>query len=286
MDLSAPATGRKETAQGGPNPVGPVASQTERALSDIVRGVRAAHLWGLLAWQDIRSRYRRSKLGPLWLTLSMGLLVTLLGLLYSALFHVDLRRYLPYLALGFIVWTLISNLVIEACRVFINAQNIITQMELPLSVHVYRLVCRSLIVFGHNVLIFVIIAVVLRIWPSWPGLLALPGLALLTLNGVWAGLLLGLLSARFRDVPPIVESLMRIAFFLTPVMWMPEFLPRRVVLLELNPFYHCLELVRAPLLGQVPSLASWLAVAGLAVAGWLATFFAYRRYRRHIAYWV
>ncbi len=243
-------------------------------------------LWGLLAWQDIRSRYRRSKLGPLWLTLSMGLLVGLLGLLYGTLFKVDLVRYLPFLALGFVVWTLISNLTIEACRVFINAQSIITQMAMPLSVHVYRLVWRSLIIFAHNILIFVIIALALQIWPGWTGLLALPGLALLALNGVWVGLLLGLLSARFRDVPPIVESLMRIGFFVTPVMWMPEFLPQRAVLLELNPFFHCLEVVRAPLLGQSPALTSWLAVVGMTLAGWLATFLMYRRYRRYIAYWV
>lgn len=270
---------------GGPQ-VSAAASQTERAVQDIVQGARAMNLWGLLAWQDIRSRYRRSKLGPFWLTLSMGLLVSLLGLLYSTLFQVDLARYLPFLALGFIVWTLISNLMLEACRVFINAQSIITQMALPLSVHVYRLLWRCLIILAHNALIFVVIALALQIWPGWTGLLALPGLALLCLNGIWAALLLGLLSARFRDVPPIVESLMRIAFFVTPVMWMPEFLPRRVVLLELNPFFHCLEVVRAPLLGQAPALVSWLAVVGMAAAGWLATFLMYRRYRRHIAYWV
>lgn len=264
----------------------PAASQTERAVQDIVQGARAMNLWGLLAWQDIRSRYRRSTLGPFWLTLSMGLLVSLLGWLYSVLFQVDLVRYLPFLALGFVVWTLISNLVLEACRVFINAQSIITQMELPLSVHVYRLVWRNLIISAHNALIFVIIALALQIWPGWTGLLALPGVALLGLNGIYVGLLLGLLSARFRDVPPIVESVMRIAFFVTPVIWMPEFLPQRVVLLELNPFFHCLEVVRAPLLGQAPALVSWLAVVGMTLLGWLVTFLMYRRYRRHIAYWV
>lgn len=267
-------------------PMPPPASQLSRALSDIVQGARAIQLWGPLGWQDIRLRYRRSKLGPFWLTISMGMLVGLLGTLYGMLFKTDIARYLPYLTLGFIFWTMIAGLISDACGIFVNAQGIIKQIAMPLSVHVYRMVWRSLIVLAHNLAIFLAVAVLLEIWPGWTGLLALPGLALLCLNGVWVGLLLGLVAARFRDVPPIVESLMRIGFFVTPVIWMPEFLPERVALLDWNPFYHFLEVVRAPLLGQAPPLLAWLATTGVTLGGWAATLCMYRQFRRRIAYWV
>ena len=116
----------------------PPASQTELALRDIVRGARAHHLWGLLGWQDIRRRYRRSVLGPFWLTISMGLLVAMLGTLYGALLKIEFAVYVPFLALGFLVWTLISGLISDGCTAFISAQSIIKQTNLPLSVHVYR----------------------------------------------------------------------------------------------------------------------------------------------------
>ena len=264
----------------------PPASQLSRALSDIARGARAVQLWGPLGWQDIRLRYRRSKLGPFWLTISMGMLVGLLGTLYGMLFQADIARYMPYLALGFIFWTMISGLISDACGIFVNAQGIIKQIEMPLSVHVFRMVWRSLIVLAHNSAIFLVVAVVLRIPPGWTGLLTLPGLVFLCLNGIWVGLLLGLIAARFRDVPPIMESLMRIGFFITPVIWMPEFLPQRVALLEWNPFYHFLEVVRSPLLGQAPSFISWLVVAGVTLGGWAATLCMYCLFRRRIAYWV
>ena len=264
----------------------PPASQLSRALSDIARGARAVQLWGPLGWQDIRLRYRRSKLGPFWLTISMGMLVGLLGTLYGMLFQADIARYMPYLALGFIFWTMIAGLISDACGIFVNAQGIIKQIEMPLSVHVFRMVWRSLIVLAHNSAIFLVVAVVLRIPPGWTGLLALPGLVFLCLNGIWVGLLLGLIAARFRDVPPIMESLMRIGFFITPVIWMPEFLPQRVALLEWNPFYHFLEVVRSPLLGQAPSFISWLVVAGVTLGGWAATLCMYCLFRRRIAYWV
>ena len=264
----------------------PTASQTELAFRDLVRGARARHLWGLLGWQDIRRRYRRSILGPFWLTISMGVFVAALGTLYGALLRVELAEYVPYLALGFIVWTLVSSMFTEGCVAFTGAEGIIKQTTQPLSVHVYRIAWRNIIVLCHNAIIFVVVALVFSHWPGWSGLLALPGLVLVCLNGVWAGLLLGIVSARFRDVPPLVASIMRVAFFLTPIIWMPSLLPGRALLLEFNPFYHFLELVRAPLLGQVPGLVSWLAVAGMTLGGWLVMFAMFRRYRWRIAYWV
>ena len=217
----------------------------------------------------------------------MGILVAALGTLYGTLFKVEIGDYVPFLALGFIVWTLVSSLLVECCAAFTGAENIIKQVKMPLSVHVYRAVWRNLIIFFHNAMIFVVVALLFSVWPGWTGiLLALPGLALLCLNGIWAGLFLGTISARFRDVPPIVESVMRIAFFVTPIIWMPELLPRRAGLLDFNPFFHFLELVRAPLLGQAPGFVSWLVVLGVTFGGWLVTFVLFRRYRWRIAYWV
>ena len=261
-------------------------SRTGLALHDIVQGACAFHLWGLLGWHDIRRRYRRSKLGPFWLTITMGVLVGALGTLYGALFKLDVTVYVPHLALGLIVWGLLSGLVTEGCTAFVNAESIIKQTHMPLSVHVYRLIWRNLIIFVHNAVIFVAVAIVFSVWPGWPGMLALPGLVLLCLNGMWAGLFLGIVSARFRDVPPIVGSIMRVAFFVTPIIWMPELVPDRALMLNINPFHHFLMLVRAPLLGEVPGLVSWFVVLGITFGGWLATFVLFSGYRWRIAYWV
>ena len=264
----------------------PARSQTALALFDLVQGARAHHLWYLLGWRDIRQRYRRSVLGPFWLTLSMGALVSALGFLYGMLLQVEIAEYVPFLALGFIVWALISGVITDGCQVFINAESIIKQVGLPLSVHVYRLLWRNLLILFHNALVFVVVAAVFGVWPGWAGLLALPGLVLLCLNGIWAVLLFGIVSARFRDVPPIVASIVRICFFVTPIIWMPELVPQRAMVLEFNPFYHLVEVVRAPLLGEVPGLSSWIAVLSMTIGGWVLAFAFFRRYRWRVAYWV
>ncbi len=264
----------------------PASSQATLALLDLRQGLRAYHLWYTLGKRDIKQKYRRSVLGPFWLTLSTGVLVGTLGTLYGLLFKVESAIYVPHLALGFIVWTLIADVITDGCQVFVKAENIIMQVGLPLSIHVYRLLWRNLLILCHNAAIFVVVAAVFGVWPGWTGLVALPGLALLCLNGLWAAILLGMISARFRDVPPIVASVTRICFFVTPVIWMPEALPERAIVLEFNPFYHMVEVVRAPLLGELPGLSSWIAVLGLTIGGWLMTFALFRRYRRQIAYWV
>ena len=281
----SPHSGARASSRG--RPAKTVArSQTALAVLDLAQGARAYYLWGLLAWQDIRRLYRRSILGPFWLTVSMAALVGVLGTLYGTLFEVESADYVPFLALGFIVWTFISGVITEGCNAFINAAGVITHVGLPLSVHVYRLIWRHFLILFHNAAVFAAVAAIFAIWPGWTGLFALPGLALLCLNGLWAGLLLAIVSARFRDIPPIVTSVVRICFFVTPIIWMPELMPGRPLVLDLNPFFHLVEVVRAPLLGRVPGLDSWIAVLAMTAVGWLAAFALFRRYRRRVAYWV
>lgn len=271
-----------EAARRLPVPV----SQEMLALRDIWEGARAWRLWMLLGWQDIRQRYRRSKIGPFWVTVSMGAMIGGMAFLYAGLFHTDVQEYLPALTLGFIIWGLIGTTVTENCRAFIDGESIIKQVRLPLSLHVYRVIWRNLIIFGHNVVIYIIVAVVFGIWPGWTGLFALPGLALICLNGVWVGILLGVLSARFRDVPQIIASVIQIAFFLTPIIWQPQSLPDRQWILEFNPFYYFVELARQPLLGQGSSMHIWGGALATTACGSLLAFLLYSRCRRRIAYWL
>lgn len=261
-------------------------SQIRRSLIGICEGALRIHLWGMLGWQDIRQRYRRSLLGPFWLTISMGIMIAALGSLYAGLFRIELSNYLPFLTIGFIIWGLIAAFVTEGCTAFIAAEAAIKQVELPLSVHVYRVLWRNIVIFAHNFLIFVFVAIVFSIFPGWAGFFLIPGLVLLILNGIWIGLLFGLISARFRDVPQVMASVMQVGFFLTPIMWKPELIPDRTLVLDLNPFFYLVEIVRAPLLGSIPPLSVWLATIGITLAGWVVAFYFFQRFRWRIAYWV
>jgi ABC-2 type transport system permease protein len=262
------------------------ADQARKALADIYRGLRAWPLWGTMGWHDLRQRYRRSVLGPFWITLSMGVMVAALGLLYGAIFRLELKDYLPFLACGFVIWGLISGLIIEGTAAFISSENLMRQLAAPVSLYVYRAIWSNVLTFAHNIWIYVLVALWFQALPGWGVLWALPALVAIVLNGLWVGLLLGLLSARFRDIPLIVGSVVQIMFFITPVIWKPDMLPGRALFLDLNPFYHILEILRAPLLGYPVNADSWVAVLVVTVVGWGVTLLFYTAYRWRVAYWV
>ncbi len=260
--------------------------QLQKATSDIVGGWKHHELWLTMGLRDIKQRYRRSVIGPFWLTLSMGIMVGALGLLYGGIFNQPLADYLPYIAAGFVVWGLISGLILDGAQCFIASDRLIRQLAAPVSIYVYRDVWRNLIIFAHNIWIVVLLAFVFQSNPGWAVLLAVPALAVVLFNGVWLGLLLGLVSARFRDIPQVLASIVQVAFFLTPIIWKPEMLPGRALILDLNPLYHLVEIVRAPLLGQVPTLGNWIAVLLFTLLGWLLAIFFFVVYRWRIGYWV
>jgi ABC-type polysaccharide/polyol phosphate export permease len=265
----------------------PARSQTAQALEDFGNGFARWELWGTLGWHDIRQRYRRSTLGPFWLTISMGVMIGGLGVLYGGLFRQPIDDYLPYVALGLIVWSLISNLLIDGCYTFILPGEVIKQQPVPSSVHVFRMLWRNLIVFLHNVLIYVLVMITIGPIPGWVGLLSFFGLTLVCLNGVSIGVLLGLLSLRFRDFPPIIISLTQLIFFMTPILWKPDQLsPQSALIVDLNPFYYLIEIVRGPLLGHPPLFSMWAIAIALTASGYLVAFGFFVTFRRRIPYWL
>src|SRR5205085_618303 len=181
-----------------------------------------------------------SVLGPFWLTVSTGVMIVSMGPLYGRLLGQDMSSYLAYLALGIIVWNFVAGLMNDSCTAFIAAEGYIQQMKLPLTVHVARVVYRNLLVFAHNAVIIAAVVLIYQPTLSWTVLLMPLGIVLIAVNGIWMGLLLGLLCTRFRDIPPVVTSLVQVAFFVTPVIWKEDMLGRHSWAAEINPLTHFL----------------------------------------------
>jgi ABC-2 type transport system permease protein len=263
-------------------------------FADLTEGWRQRELWGHLGWQDIRQRYRRSVLGPIWITISMAVTAVALGILYAGLFDNDIRVQLPYLLVGFIVWAFISGCILEGADVFIANEGLIKHLPAPLSVHVYRLVWRQTLLFAHNLIVYVIMLFVFPQHLSWADLSAIPAFLLLAVNGTWVAFLFGTATARFRDLAPITQSVVQLLFFLTPIVWIYSTLlnspnpatASRARLAEFNPLLSFLEIIRAPMLGQTQHLRYWVIVLVITVVGWALTLVVLRRFRGRISYWV
>jgi homopolymeric O-antigen transport system permease protein len=282
MVLLAPSNTNTEVVQPLPLPQ----TRTLAAWHDLVEGAGKSWIWTALAIQDIKLRYRGSVLGPFWLTISTLVMAGAMGVIYSRLFGVDPKSYLPYLIIGLVVWQFISGIVTEGCDTFLRAQSVIQQIPMPFSIHVYRTVCRNLLVLAHSFLIIPLGLVIFRLTPGWHVFETAAGLTLLAVNGVWISILLGMLSARFRDIPPIVANFLQIGFFVTPIIWPIDALGDWKPIAMLNPLFAGIDVVRAPLLGDAVSETSWLVLLCTTVFGSGMTFALFARFRTRIAYWI
>lgn len=262
-------------------------SPTSRAFEDLIAGMQRWRLWTALGWLDVKQRYRRAVLGPFWITISMTVLVSALGVLYAGIFRVDIEVFLPYVAAGFIIWFYFSSTVSESTTIFVQAEGLIKHGGIPLSLHVFRSIFRNIIVGAHNVTVMALVYLWQPELATWNILLFVPGLILAVANLLWISFFIGVLCTRFRDFPPIVANLLQVCLFMSPVLYKPNVLPpEMLIIVQINPIYYFIEVLRAPLLGTAPSINVYLAMSLFAVLGSVFSFRFFRTTRARIAYWL
>jgi ABC-type polysaccharide/polyol phosphate export permease len=264
----------------------PTVSRTAEALSDLLAGFTRAWMWSALAYQDIKVRYRGSLLGPFWITLTNLVMLAAMGAIYAALFKMEISTYIPFLMTGLLIWQFLSTVVNEGCSTFTAAQDIIQQVPLPFSIQAYRTVYRNLIVLAHNAVIIPFGLIFFGVPANWRVLEIFPALVVLCINGLWISLLLGTVSTRFRDVPPIVANAVQVVFFITPIFWPLDAVGDWKPLLMLSPVFAAIDVVRAPLLGEAPSPHSWTILLACTVVGGAFGLGFFVRFRERIAYWI
>ena len=266
---------------------GPQAKSFGHTLRDLVEGLRCYEFWHTFAWNDIKARYRRSWLGEFWMVISLAVFVISVGTVYGFLLNVPLSNYLPRLTIGYAFWLLFSTLAVDGCQTFIAGSNALRQQRMPLTAFVLRNVDRAFLMLAHNFVIIVVVLVVFGVQKFWNILLFFPALILWWLNGMWLSFVLGIISARFRDVPPIIANVIQILFLVSPVLWTEADVP--VALQQIafvNPLSHFLRVIRDPLLGADAPAMSWGIVAAVTVVGWALAVVLLRSYRARISYWV
>ena len=258
-----------------------------RLAADLSEIISRRRFWLHLGWEDVAKQYRRSFLGPVWISVYTGVFVLTVGIVGADLFAQDMRSYLPHFATGIIFFGFFSTITIEACSVFTSAEAYLKQGSISKMIFVCRLLMKNMFILLHN--LFILILVFL-----WAGMLGdinwfgfLLGLSWFLAAAFFIVPVVGVIATRFRDVPLMIASAMQTMFFLTPVFWRPESLSSEIRdLLFLNPFAIYLELIRRPLVGQ--ALPEGLFTASLAVfsSAVICYFLFFTFTRRKIVYWL
>lgn len=256
------------------------------STTSISEAFRQWRTWLSLAKRDIKARYRGSVLGPFWLVATLGILVGGLSIVYGTIFNQPLKTFIPYLTAGFMTWWFVSVTATECCSAFIENSALIRNQPLPIAVYVLQTIARNVLILATNLVVFLVVALLCALRPTFATLLAIPGFVLVSALLFSVGLCLAIICARFRDIPHLVTNLLQVAMLLTPIMFLKSMLGPRAAFAYFNPFFHMVDAIRSPLLGDYPSAITWtfLVLANLlaaAGAAWLM-----RRAGHRVAYLV
>lgn len=260
--------------------------ETRAALADVMGGLLRMRLIITMITTEFANRYKGTLLGMFWITATALVTVLGLGIVYSQVFATDFRLYLPYVAIGMMVWGLISSVLSESTGVFANASGIYSQMRVPKSLFIYNLIGRNAYAFFFRGLVIVPLLVV-RGMPigTSAAFEALAGLFLLFWIGFWISIPLGLLGARYRDTSQFVSAFVTFAFFLTPVFWYGSRLGEYSYIVDFNPLYHFINVVRGPLLEEPEVATSFLVTGAVAIVLPPVAILTLARNLRRMAYW-
>jgi ABC-type polysaccharide/polyol phosphate export permease len=273
--------------------------QSETAFSASVKGAaiagfeellggfrywRVSHLIGV---RDLRHRYARSKLGQLWLTLSTAVMIGMLAAVWSLLWNQPIRELMPFLGVGLIIWNYLSQVLIDCTSIFIDQGNLYRNQKMNFSVSIYSVIYKNTIMLAHSLTIIVVLIVAFDVPVNWYLLQIVPAFGLTWIGMVWLGYVIAMTCVRYRDIIQVITTWLPVLFYITPVMWKPNFLPRQYhSIIEFNPLAQFLEILRNPLLGQPISSHAWLSTTVIALGGGLIALAVIGRYQRRIVFWM
>ena len=254
--------------------------------ADFVDGIGFWRVWGRFGWHDIVARYRRSWMGPLWIIISTTIFALALGVVYSTLFKTDIIEYLPFVVIGVTIWGFISATCLESVQTFVEAETYIKQVRISMFVYVFRVTWRNIIIFLNHFLVALVIVSLTSGLVKFKFAEVLLGVCLLFLQGPWIVMLMGVLGTRFRDLPPIIQNVLQVMFFITPVLWKKELLGEKTWIANINPVNFLIDALRQPLLGEHARPVTYIIVIAFTILGYIMAFLIYRRFRDRIVYWL
>jgi ABC-type polysaccharide/polyol phosphate export permease len=256
-------------------------------FDELVQGAfnwRVAHLLGI---QQLRHRFARSRLGQIWLTVSTALTIGAMGAVWSLLWKQPLREIMPFVGVGIIMWNFITQVLNECTLAFINHGHFYRNQKMNFSVSVYSVIYNNTLILAYNLIIVVVLIIAFGVPINWYQLQIVPAFVLTWITMAWSGYIVAMTCVRYRDIIQLVTSWLQVLFWITPVMWKPDFIPSQYqFIIDYNPFAQFLNLLRNPFLGEPVSSYTWLTTSAITFGGGILALLLIGRYQRRIIFWI
>lgn len=265
-------------------------SRVRRLFVDLMESLRNPEFWALSAWLDIVVTYRRSRLGAVWLLMPSAVYIWMVGPLFGLLWGAGISKFVAHMALGWTVYTLMSHTITQSTHVLYGARSFIMDGRVRLTDFVLRCMAKATFHFLMSVPMVIIALVIYPEALHFTGIVVgLLGLVLVLINTFMVGAIFSIIGARLPDIHELIGNILRVIYFLTPILWYPAQMPTdtlRGFAARLNPFFQLIEVYRAPILGEPIGVDTWYYVGALTVVLMALAAFLYRRYARVVPVWL
>jgi ABC-type polysaccharide/polyol phosphate export permease len=255
------------------------------AWDDLVKGTSWVRLWTFLAGRRLRDSYRRTLLGPLWTTIIVAIFVGGFSIIGSLLFQVKIETMLPELAVGFVIWQLFANCIINGGGILRTYASVRQSRAIPFTTFLMASVAAEVLKFAHHIVIWPVIAIfIVPFQPNWGMTLLL--FVLVVANCFFMSYLLAITCLRIADIQHIASSALQILFFLTPVIWPMDRLAATPQVYLYNPLFYIIHPLKASVLGQPVETYQLLGLVGLLVFN-IAVFAVFMKlFYNRIQFWI
>jgi len=258
------------------------------AIDDLYKGLKMVEIWRSFAIDEIQNRYRRSVLGLAWIAIAYLVFVLVINLFFKGLSSQSGSNFfLFHVCLGYAAFTFIMGNISDGCEVYRNSMTWIKSTPLPYSIYVYKSIFRSLFTFAIHFAVALLVMLFLGWRPSPQIFMLIPVFGIYLINAVPLQTSIGLLATRFRDISHLINTITRLLFFTTPIIWTLD--QRGGVIYNIaivNPLTHFLEILRAPIMNIDPLPQSWTIVLILTVLNWIIALFASATMSKRLPFWL
>lgn len=264
--------------------------QQEKTIrNSIVESFRLWPIWLRMGTWDVRIRYRRTSIGIAWIFFHLFVTIFVVGIVYGNLLDQDISSFLPSLTIGLVIWNYLISSIVSGGNAFITSAGYITQIGLPIFVYILRFFVSNFITFLVSFLAYIAIAIIYQVNIQLGIVWVVLGVIILALISLLLISIFAYLNARFRDAAHLANIAMQVMFYITPILWPADLLRERaqslIWIVDFNPLYYVLEIVRMPLLHSTPASPDhyiFVTIFLLILASLVGL--VIRRYHRRIVY--
>lgn len=255
----------------------------------LIQSLRHPEFWAYSSWLDIVTKYRRTRLGLIWIVVPVAAFVGAIGSVYSTIMGHDPSFYIPYLAVGYVVWRFVVQCTNESASILRSHKSFIMDGRTRLTDFILRSVAKAFFYFVCTVMV-VVASLAWSPEMHWPRVMTLVlTFPIVVLNMAWWSTCVALIGSRHPDTSEMINTALRFGMLLTPILWVGDrFEPGTAFwwAVHVNPAYHLINFVRGPILGEGFGSITVVYLAAMTLVGWLLAAILYRRYARFVPLWI